>query len=553
MLRTCMQRTLGACLILALGATAHAARDVNVVVGTMAAGETQGESIAGARVCLGMSSGSSAEGYAVTDAMGIAHFQNVPRGSRTYYVSVAATGHAGAARTFQVQEDYSGGMTPQRVNITLPGNGATCTPPDGQEDPGDPIDPGDPADGRPEAPRLQFPRDGATKNRPSVTFMWRHRFQDEAMDPSFDREEHHFRVCVARRGQPCNQGDSEQCSFATIPTIYAVGNRAGYWGGNGVAVPVLLRGQPVEWSVGACNRHGCTWSERRTLTVSGPLNVHTNSTQRLYGCRECRAGAMDGRSLNRGRCAQRIPRADWIDQTGVGGSGPPPGSDDPEGAIAAFNEIASVFHHPRCTNCHVAGDSPRQGEARISHEADGRNIRPSRGDTCTSCHSSSPTRQGYEHAPVPPAGPQSWHLAPASMTFDDSGVMGRPEAAGRHLPRHQGSGGQSTSGRRARDQRQPRPVGLRSGRRPDAGPLDWPRLLHGQAGRVGKQGGCVPSVIVARSGRQVPSRKGSAVMPAPTRMLSVASVASWAFSEKLFSPTLPNPSEPGSSSQNGSE
>ncbi|MDG2307488.1 MAG: hypothetical protein P8R42_23115 [Candidatus Binatia bacterium] len=427
MLRTCIQRTLGILVILAVAATAQAARDVNVVVGEMPVGETNGARIAGARVCLGLSSGSSAEGYAVTDVMGVARFENVPRGSRTYYLSVVANGRTGAVRTFQVQEDYSGGMAPQRVNVTLPGNGATCTPPDGQEDPGEPAEPGedpnDPADGRPEAPRLQFPRDGATKNRPNVTFMWRHPFQDEAMDPAFDREEHHFRVCVARPGEPCNQGDSEQCSFATVPTIYAVGSRAGYWGGNGLVVPVLLRGQPVEWSVGACNAHGCRWSERRSLTVSGPLNLSANSTQRLYACRECRRGAMVGRSWNRGRCAQRIPRADWIDQSGTGGSGTPP-SNDPEGAIAAFNEIASIFHHPRCTNCHVDGRTPRQGDSRIAHEADRRNIRPTRGDRCTDCHSSNPTRRGYENAPVPPTGPQSWHLAPVSMTFEDPSVMG---------------------------------------------------------------------------------------------------------------------------------
>ena len=29
-------------------------------------------------------------------------------------------------------------------------------------------------------------------------------------------------------------------------------------------------------------------------------------------------------------------------------------------------------------------------------------------------------RAGYEHAPVPPSGPQTWHLAPITMRFENS-------------------------------------------------------------------------------------------------------------------------------------
>jgi hypothetical protein len=103
----------------------------------------------------------------------------------------------------------------------------------------------------------------------------------------------------------------------------------------------------------------------------------------------------------------------------------PSGGGDPTGAAAAFLEVADVFHHPRCTNCHVAGTVPKSGDNRALHRVDGRNIRPQRGDNCVRCHATNPTTQGYD-APVRPATGLNlpWNMPPATMTFEDSAIMG---------------------------------------------------------------------------------------------------------------------------------
>jgi hypothetical protein len=97
----------------------------------------------------------------------------------------------------------------------------------------------------------------------------------------------------------------------------------------------------------------------------------------------------------------------------------------PGGAAAAFLDVAGVFHHPRCANCHVEGAIPKQGEMRAEHAPDRRNIAPRRGDDCTRCHSLNPPTTGYD-APVAPVigAPQPWNMPPASMSFEDSMRMG---------------------------------------------------------------------------------------------------------------------------------
>lgn len=87
--------------------------------------------------------------------------------------------------------------------------------------------------------------------------------------------------------------------------------------------------------------------------------------------------------------------------------------DDDTRAIAIFTELGKVLTHPRCVNCHPAGERPLQGEAGLPHQphvvrgADGHGVP---GLVCASCHGV----ESFENVP----GNASWHLAPASMAWE---------------------------------------------------------------------------------------------------------------------------------------
>jgi len=91
---------------------------------------------------------------------------------------------------------------------------------------------------------------------------------------------------------------------------------------------------------------------------------------------------------------------------------------------AMFTEIAKVLMHPRCMNCHPAGEHPLQGAGR-EH-----NPRVWRGDTetgaigttCATCHTESNVtlheRASYRSIP----GHARWGLAPKSMAWEGKSV-----------------------------------------------------------------------------------------------------------------------------------
>lgn len=85
-----------------------------------------------------------------------------------------------------------------------------------------------------------------------------------------------------------------------------------------------------------------------------------------------------------------------------------------ERSLALFQEAGKVIQHPRCVNCHPAGDRPLQKNGRL-HEpmvmrgADGHGV-PAL--TCDSCHHDA----NYDPAGVP--GHPKWHLAPLSMAWE---------------------------------------------------------------------------------------------------------------------------------------
>jgi cytochrome c oxidase subunit 2 len=87
-----------------------------------------------------------------------------------------------------------------------------------------------------------------------------------------------------------------------------------------------------------------------------------------------------------------------------------------EDGLAAFADIFAVATHPRCMNCHPAGDAPLHGEAGDPHPFGVTRFSPLQGLHCSTCHS--PLQVGDGQAPLPPADP-IWSLAPAQMVFED--------------------------------------------------------------------------------------------------------------------------------------
>lgn len=89
--------------------------------------------------------------------------------------------------------------------------------------------------------------------------------------------------------------------------------------------------------------------------------------------------------------------------------------DEAARSAAIFAELGKVLTHPRCVNCHPAGDHPRQGEMGGLHQppvergADGHGLAAMR---CSSCH----LQHNFDAARVP--GNPQWHLAPREMAWE---------------------------------------------------------------------------------------------------------------------------------------
>jgi hypothetical protein len=84
-------------------------------------------------------------------------------------------------------------------------------------------------------------------------------------------------------------------------------------------------------------------------------------------------------------------------------------------AIALFSEGGKVLTHPRCVNCHPAGDRPLQTEQMRSHQplvVRGPANFGAPGLACDTCHHAS----NYDPARVP--GHPEWHLAPIEMAWE---------------------------------------------------------------------------------------------------------------------------------------
>ena len=92
------------------------------------------------------------------------------------------------------------------------------------------------------------------------------------------------------------------------------------------------------------------------------------------------------------------------------------GITDPEQRSAAlFVEAGKVLLHPRCVNCHPAGDRPLQGDAGALHEPwvrRGTDGFGAVGLRCMTCHQAA----NYDAVAMP--GHPKWHLAPIEMTWE---------------------------------------------------------------------------------------------------------------------------------------
>jgi hypothetical protein len=84
-------------------------------------------------------------------------------------------------------------------------------------------------------------------------------------------------------------------------------------------------------------------------------------------------------------------------------------------SAALFTELGKVLTHPRCVNCHPAGDRPRQGENGRLHQppvergADGHGLAAMH---CSICHQ----QANFDPGRVP--GDPDWHLAPREMAWE---------------------------------------------------------------------------------------------------------------------------------------
>ena len=89
-------------------------------------------------------------------------------------------------------------------------------------------------------------------------------------------------------------------------------------------------------------------------------------------------------------------------------------ADETERSRTLFEEAGKVLTHPRCVNCHPAGDRPLQGNdshPHVPHVRRGDGGMGVAGLRCNTCHQA----ENVDHAGLP--GHPLWHLAPIEMAW----------------------------------------------------------------------------------------------------------------------------------------
>jgi hypothetical protein len=81
----------------------------------------------------------------------------------------------------------------------------------------------------------------------------------------------------------------------------------------------------------------------------------------------------------------------------------------------SFTPIQQVLQHPRCMNCHPAGDAPLQTDQSRPHKMNIKRVFSQLGGSCQTCHQD--TTMPGEHMPP---GAAHWAMPPAAtpMTFE---------------------------------------------------------------------------------------------------------------------------------------
>ncbi|MDB4957167.1 MAG: hypothetical protein JWO36_4736 [Myxococcales bacterium] len=101
----------------------------------------------------------------------------------------------------------------------------------------------------------------------------------------------------------------------------------------------------------------------------------------------------------------------------------PVGADRTAG-LAAFETVRAVLQHPRCQNCHPAGDAPLQGDDGHVHNQNvqrGPTGNGMVGEECSTCHgpANPPSAYGLH---VPPGNAKGWHMPAPEMKLVFVGV-----------------------------------------------------------------------------------------------------------------------------------
>lgn len=89
-------------------------------------------------------------------------------------------------------------------------------------------------------------------------------------------------------------------------------------------------------------------------------------------------------------------------------------ADQKERSVALFVEAGKVIQHPRCVNCHPAGDRPMQSDNSHPHQplvVRGEDGLGAIGMRCTTCHGPA----NFDPGRIP--GHPQWHVAPIEMAW----------------------------------------------------------------------------------------------------------------------------------------
>lgn len=171
-----------------------------------------------------------------------------------------------------------------------------------------------------------------------------------------------------------------------------------------------------------------------------------------------------------------IPLAGTPPHNQAATSGAHPGRSE---GLAAWQQIYSVLTHPRCINCHTAGNYPQQGEDRHRHlfnvvrGPEGKGVPALQ---CATCH-----QEANADSTGMPGG-HGWHLAPLSMTWQDASdnILPSP-AVCKAITDRSRNGGRDGAALMKHQEEEPLVIwAWNAGRRTDGSPRALPPITHDQ-------------------------------------------------------------------------